>query len=206
MKECNDDVKGIYKMYRIKFDYSNINDSLIITIITQDSQIFESEIYIKNLKNKKIFESMINTPEIINYLYLRLRNGECYIKQNESNLIIKIFSPLIDSFINETPYRYKIGEYISLKLLTYTKESIIFYKNENELEFICSKKDELKPLYDFFSCIQCKKIVSDAYSCNCPKFLCFKCLQTYTNKNKDCLFRKNNDIDYIILNFLKREK
>lgn len=51
MKECNDDVKGIYKMYRVKFDYSNINDSLIITIITQDSQIFESEIYIKNLKN-----------------------------------------------------------------------------------------------------------------------------------------------------------
>lgn len=149
---------------------------------------------------------MINTPEIINYLYLRLRNGECYIKQNESNLIIKIFSPLIDSFINETPYRYKIGEYISLKLLTYTKESIIFYKNENELEFICSKKDELKPLYDFFSYIQCKKIVSDAYSCNCPKFLCFKCLQTYTNKNKDCLFRKNSDIDYIILNIFEKGK
>lgn len=202
---------GVYKYYNIKFTL--INDSLFVTIIYQDSQRFESETNITNLKKNKLFESLKDT-DIINYLYFCLMNDDSYINLYESYLkfTLNILSSpyFFLNSLNNHSNEFGNGKCLTKKIFTYmhdTKEFIL-EKNENKLEFICKKKDkssiDLISLYEFFTCIKCKEIVSNAYSCNCPKFICFKCLKKYSNN--ECSFNKNEEIDYVVSNIFEHGK
>ena len=66
MKE-KEEISDFYEEYNINFEFKK--DSLITTIICQDSQIFESKKDLIILKKNKILESIRDISEIINYLY-----------------------------------------------------------------------------------------------------------------------------------------
>lgn len=198
--------------YEISFVLTN--DSIIVRIINKNSKIYESSIEINSLKNNELFKSM-NITEIIQYLYFCILNEDCRIILYNSYLRLKVkpISPLSDFFdsLKKNPGKFKIGEYITKKILTYddkTNEDFFKSKKKNEIEFNCKIKDtttdKIKSLYEFFSCIVCKKILEDAYSCSCPKFICYKCLKNYSNK--DCIFQKDDQINNIVSEIFKDQK
>ena len=204
MKE-NNESDYISKNYNIKFSLKN--DSLIVKIICENSHIFESKTDIKTLQENKLFDSMENISEIIQYLYFCTINEDCYINLYDSYLVFKLEISSSPNFFLESLQKYsngfKSGEFILKKLKTYLdrpKQEVIQFKNKNEIKFVCKKKekisDDIESLCEFFTCIKCQKIVSDAYSCSCPKFICHKCLNNYNNK--DCLFSKDNAVNAIV--------
>ena len=210
MKE-KEEISDFYEEYNINFEFKK--DSLITTIISQDSQIFESKKDLIILKKNKILESIRDISEIINYLYFSAQHDDCSIKLEHPYLIftIKIKSSLdfFHEYLKKNPKGVKSAENIHLKIPTHKGDkNEINIKDENEIVFICNKKekiqDDIESLYEFFSCIKCKKIVSNAHSCKCSKLICFKCLKDYSNK--DCSFSPNYKIDSIVSNLFENEK
>ena len=162
---------------------------------------------------------MKDISEIVNYLYYCLTNEESIIILKDSYLTLKIIISLPPSnffdYMKQHPNEIKLGEYKSLTIATFTKDyNEIIISDKNEISFICNKKDvindDMETIYEFFSCINCKKIVSEAYSCNCGKFICSKCFKDYYNKNskdnKDCEFNKDEEVNTIVLKLFENGK
>ena len=157
---------------------------------------------------------MKDITDIVNYLYFCIMNEDCEIKQYDSylNFKLKILSSpyfFLESIKNYSS-GFESGKYMTKKIPTYIIDTTEYIeeKSENELEFFCKRKDksseDILSIYEFFCCIKCQKIVSNAYSCSCPKFICFNCLKNYSNK--ECSFNKNDEIDYVVSNIFKYGK
>ena len=211
MEDEEEEISDYYEDYNINFEFKN--EYLITTIINQDSQIFESKNDITTIKKNKILKSMKDISEIIKYLYFSIQNEDCHIKIEYPYLMftikIKSSSDFFHEYLKKYPNGFKSVENIQFKIPTYKGDkNEINIKEENEIVFICNKKDKLKDdiesLYKFFSCIKCKKIVSNAYSCKCSKLICFKCLKDFSNKG--CSFRPNFKIDSIVSRLFENGK
>ena len=142
MKE-KEEISDFYEEYNINFEFKK--DSLITTIISQDSQIFESKKDLIILKKNKILESIRDISEIINYLYFCAQHDDCSIKLEHPYLIftIKIKSSLdfFHEYLKKNPKGVKSAENIHLKIPTHKGDkNEINIKDENEIVLNAIKK------------------------------------------------------------------
>ena len=163
--------------YEMKF--TPIVNILIITLKLKDSTLYESKNNLEELKNYKIFSNK-NINEIINNLIDFIKLRKYSIKENDSIITFEIF-PNWDSS---------------------GKIQIIFNKIKGQINQI---EKLIKDINQFFTCIFCKKIISEPYSCKCPQFVCKECfLETPKEKCQKCSapFEEEKDID---LNYVLSE-